>query len=56
MHFKHQLCEQHALQKAHEMVKGVSTYFKSSVDDVKTINSNQVNKGPEGTISTKTST
>ena len=54
MHFKHQSCEQHTFQEAHEMVKGVSTYFKSTVDDVKTINSNQVNKGPEGTISTKT--
>ena len=38
------------------MVKGVSTYFKSTVDDVKSINSNQVNKGPEGTISNKTAT
>ena len=35
----------------------VSTYFKSTVDDVKTIiNSNRVTNGPEGTISTKTAT
>ena len=39
------------------MIKGVSAYFKSAVDEVKsTINSNRVTSGPEGTISTKTAT
>ena len=55
MHFKHQAVEQQTLKEPHEMVKGVSTYFKCIVDEVKaTINSNQVANGPEGTISTKT--
>ena len=43
VHLKHQLSEQHTLKEAHEMVKGVSAYFKSAVDEVKsTINSNRV--------------
>ena len=57
VHFKHQSCERHTLQESHEMVKGISTYFKSTIDDVKTtINSSRVTNGPEGTISTKTAT
>ena len=57
VHLKHQPSEQHTLKEAHEMVKGVSAYFKSAVDEVKsTINSNRVTSGPEGTISTKTAT
>ena len=57
VHLKHQPSEQHTLKGAHEMVKGVSAYFKSAVDEVKsTINSNRVTSGPEGTISTKTAT
>ena len=55
VHFKHQPVKQHTLKEAHEMVESVSTYFKSTVDEVKnTINSNQVTNGPEGTISSKT--
>ena len=30
--FKHQPREQHTLKVAHEIVKAVSTYFKSTVD------------------------
>ena len=57
IHFKHQPREQNILKEAYEMVKTVSTYFTSTVDDVKTItNSNRVTNGPEGTISTKTAT
>ena len=32
--FKHQPCEQHTLKVAHEIVKAVSTYFKSTVDEL----------------------
>ena len=39
--FKHQPREQHTLKVAHEIMKVVSTCFKSTVDNVKTtINSN----------------
>lgn len=57
VHFKHQPREQHTLQEAHQMVKGVSSYFKSTIDEVKsTRNSNSVTNGPEGTIASKTAT
>ncbi|KAJ7365457.1 hypothetical protein OS493_005565 [Desmophyllum pertusum] len=53
----HQPREQHTLQEAHQMVKGVSSYFKSTIDEVKsTRNSNSVTNGPQGTIASKTAT
>ncbi|KAJ7386115.1 hypothetical protein OS493_012459 [Desmophyllum pertusum] len=54
---QHQPREQHTLQEAHQMVKGVSSYFKSTIDEVKsTRNLNSVTNGPEGTIPSKTAT
>ena len=39
------------------MVQGVSSYFKSTVDEVKTtLKSNRITNGPEGTIAAKTAT
>ena len=43
-------------KEPHEMVKSVSIHFKSTVDAVNTINSNQVTNDAEGTISSKTAT
>ena len=57
VHFKRQQIEKHPLKEAHQMVQGVSSYFKSMVDEVKTtLKSNRVTNGPEGTIAAKTAT
>ena len=55
VHFKHQQIEKHTLNEAHQMVPGVSSYFMSTVDEVKTtLKSNRVTNGQEGTIAAKT--
>ena len=57
VHFKRQQTEKQTLKEAHQMVKGVSGYFKSTVNEVKNMmKSNRVTNGPEGTIASKTAT
>ena len=57
VHVKRQQTEKQTLKEAHQMVKGVSGYFKSTVNEVKNMmKSNRVTNGPEGTIASKTAT
>lgn len=52
---KNRPTKRHTIEKAHEMVKDVSAYIKSTVLSVQEIrNSNKVTNGPQGTVASKT--
>ena len=55
VHLKDRPSKRHTFEEAHEMVKDVSAYIKSTVLSVQEIrNSNKVTNGPQGTVASKT--
>ena len=55
VHLKNRPSKRHTIEEAHEMVKDVSAYIKSTVLSVQEIrNSNNVTNGPQGTVASKT--
>ena len=55
VHLKNRSTKRHTIEEAHEMVKGVSAYIKSTVLSVQEIrNSNKAINGPQGTVPSKT--
>lgn len=55
VHLKNRSTKRHTIEEAHEMVKDVSAYIKSTVLSVQEIrNSNKVTNGPQGTVASKT--
>ena len=55
VHLKNRSTKRHTIEEAHEMVRDVSAYIKSTVLSVQEIrNSNKVTNGPQGTVASKT--